>query len=211
MTTPTRRAGQPVDLRKGVEDDHVAPGHGIGGRIRIVRTGHELVIHLVGNQGHIAGQALVKPVHIVPGNDGTGRIVGIAQADQARPRRHRLQDRADSDTEILGIQGYVDNLRALPSGGPLVYVERRPAHDDFVAGRQEDPGNEIQGFGTAVGREQVRRRQALAVERREVYSQRLIVPGRIEAQAGQVGPDPVHHLRGRTERVLVVMQSIGCM
>ena len=81
-------------------------------RVGIGRVRHKMVIHLVRHHQHMLGQAAHQLAHGFGCDDCAGRVVGIADHDQARLFGYSCKHCLWAIAKGLGFERHIDHARA---------------------------------------------------------------------------------------------------
>ena len=120
-----------VDLGEGARHHRVVGGgHKLDAGLVVVGP-HIFGVGRVEHEEHIVGEAGAQPLHLVEGQVGAGRVVGVGDEDHARGRAHAGEDGIDIRGEVGLRCG--DRGRAARQNRDLVNEEAVLAVDRLIA------------------------------------------------------------------------------
>ena len=125
-------AGEAVDLRERPEHDYPAARlEELLDAVRVIRIVYVLEVRLVEHGQHVLWDALEVRGELGARVDGAGRVVGVADVDELRARRHRGQQ----CIEVVAMvpQRHAHGFRPKLQPVDDVAGERGPAAHDLVA------------------------------------------------------------------------------
>ena len=148
---------QAVDLGERAQEDEVrVVAQEVDGGVGVVQRG-ELAVGLVHDHAHVGRDALHQFRQRGRRHGGAGRVVGVADDQQAGGHRHRLGQRV----EVVAVVGVEVDGEGGGAGGRRqvgVHRERRPGVDQLGAGlEQRLPGRQQHVAGAVADRDPVRR------------------------------------------------------
>ncbi len=95
---------QPVDLRERARHHDVVAGRDELDAGGVIVAPHIFGIGSIEHQKHVRRQARVKALHLLEGQVGSGRVVGVREEDDLGAGRHAGEDRVDVRREV-GLPG----------------------------------------------------------------------------------------------------------
>jgi hypothetical protein len=169
-----------VDLRERAEDQETReavdqPQHGVLGLDVL-----ELDVGLVDQEHHVLGQPRGQSGHGVRRQIGPGRVVGIAQDDDAGP----VADGVDQRLRRRVVDG--DGTPPGALGHQRVERIRRPRRDQLVAGRQQHVGRHLEQLARAVADDDLLGRHAVALGKHRAHLGRVAVGVAVDRPARRV-------------------------